>query len=196
MCRTGLIGLRLIDLAGTSYGANSIAFANVGGAVQNVGGVESRPFIYRNGSIQVLPTLGGNAGAAYAVSNRGHVTGQAALATTAPLSGGGHAFLYQNGNMSDLGTLRGDDTSSGLDVNDLGEVVGISGVSGRAGKRSFLAFGGRMIDLNRFIDPASGWAINAALDINDSFEILVRGRRARSGTADWPACCRCSGNEG
>jgi probable HAF family extracellular repeat protein len=243
------------DLAGTSYGANSIAFANIGGAVQNigaaapdfkasyargindegwvagalfqgVGGVESRPFIYRNGSIQVLPALGGNAGAAFAVSNRGHVTGQAALATTPPGSGGGHAFLYQNGNMADLGTLRGDDTSSGLDVNDLGEVVGVSDVAGQGGNRSFLAFGGRMvdlgglggnvttayainnysvvvgtastaaqvehgfvyafgrmIDLNRFIDPASGWAINAALDINDSFEILVRACRT-----DFPLC--------
>jgi hypothetical protein len=34
-----------------------------------------------------------------------------------------------------------------------------------------------MIDLNRFVDPASGWVINAALDINDSFQILARACR-------------------
>ena len=243
------------DLAGTSYGASSIGFANIGGAVQNigaavpdfkasyarginddgwvvgalingVGGVESRPFIYRNGSIQLLPTLGGNAGAAYAVSNNGYVTGQATLPTTPPSSGGGHAFLYQNGSMIDIGALSGDDVSSGLDVNERGGVVGISARTGQTGNRAFFywrgrmfdlgslggssttpfavnnylvvvgtastaaqvehgfvyAFG-RMLDLNRFVDPASGWVINAALDINDSFQILVRACRT-----DFPLC--------
>jgi probable HAF family extracellular repeat protein len=242
-------------VAGTSYAGTGIAFANIGGAVQNigaaapdfrssyargindagwvvgafsngVGGIESRPYIYRNGNVQLLPTLGGNAGAALAVSNNGYVTGQAALATTAPFSGGGHAFLYQNGNTTDLGTLSGDDLSSGLAVNDRGAVVGISALAGQPGNRAFLSWRGRManlgslggtsttpfavnnylvvvgsastaaqvehgfvyafgrmIDLNRFIDPASGWVINAALGINDSFQILVRACRT-----DFPLC--------
>lgn len=238
------------DVAGTSYGNNGgIAFANIGGAVQNIGaaapdfkasyarrindagwvvgalyngvaGVESRPFVYRNGNVQLLPTLGGNAGAAYAVSNNGYVTGQAALATTPPASGGGHAFLYQNGSMTDIGTLSGDDISSGLAVNERGGVVGISARSGQAGNRAFFywrgrlfnlgslggnsttpfavnnalvvvgsattaaqvehgfvyAFG-RMLDLNRLVDPNSGWVIGAALDINDGFQILARACR-------------------
>lgn len=250
------LGINNLDgVAGTSYGSNSIGFANIGGVVQNigaaapdfrasyargindagwvvgalfkgVGGVESRPFIYRNGNIQLLPTLGGNAGAAYAVSNNGYVTGLAALATTPPASGGGHAFLYQNGSMIDIGTLAGDDVSSGLDVNERGGVVGISSRTGQAGNRGFFywrgrmfnlgslggnsttpfavnddlvvvgsattaaqvphgfvyAFG-RMVDLNRLIDPASGWVINSALDVNNVFQILVRACRT-----DFPLC--------
>src|SRR5438309_1602303 len=145
---------------------------------------------------------------------RARATGQAALATTAPSSGGGHAFLYQNGDTTDLGTLSGDDVSSGLAVNDRGAVVGISALAGQPGNRGFLSWRGRMVnlgtlggtsttpfavnkylvvvgsastdaevphgfvyalgrmvDLNRFIDPASGWVINSALDVNDNLQI-------------------------
>lgn len=178
------------DVAGVSYGNASAAFANIGGVVHNIlaaapdfrssyargindhrwvvgalyegrGGIESRPFIYRNGSVQLLPTLGGNNGTATAVSNRGHVTGWAGLPTTPPFTNGGEAFLYRNGKMLRLGTLSGDDGSSGLDVNDRGEVIGTS--HGQAGSRGFLYSRGRMTDIGNLGGrDTTAFAINNA----------------------------------
>lgn len=193
------------DVAGTSYGnAGGIAFANIGGAVQDIGaaapdfrssfarrindngwvvgalydgrGIESRPFIYRNGSVQVLPTLGGNAGSAFAVSNRGHVTGQAALPTTQPFSGGGNAFLYFGGTMTGLGALPGDDSSSGLDVNERGDVVGVSSQASQGGSRGFLFSRGRMVNLGSL-----GGSFTDALAINNAG--VVVGRSYTAGNA-------------
>jgi probable HAF family extracellular repeat protein len=165
------------DLAGTSaIGTGGVAFAWIGRTVHNigaaapdfassfarrindsgwvvgalydgVGGIESRGFIYRNGDIRLLPTLGGNNGSAFGVSNRGHVTGRAGLASTPPNTGEGHAYLFHNGKIKDLGALPGDDISVGLDVNDLGQVVGSSASRLAQGNRGFLYSRGRMVNV-------------------------------------------------
>lgn len=57
---------------------------------------------------------------AFAINNRGQVVGEA----------GGHASLWQDGRVTDLGTLSGLAGSRALAINDRGEVVGIS-YSGR-----------------------------------------------------------------
>src|SRR4051794_25485514 len=57
-----------------------------------------------------------------AINNAGQVTGQSITANFY-----GHAFLYANGSMSDLGSLPGPDSFSyGRGINDAGQVVGDS----------------------------------------------------------------------
>ncbi len=75
-------------------------------------------FLWQNGSMQDLGTLGGDYSAAEAINENGQVVGTARLANSTP-----HAFLWQNGSMQDLGALTWDQ-SIAYDINDKGQVVG------------------------------------------------------------------------
>src|SRR6478752_2380335 len=68
-------------------------------------------------SVTDLGTLGGTTRGA-GINSAGEVTG----------SSGSHAFLYSNGQMIDLGTLGASYSygSSGLAINNAGEVVGFA----------------------------------------------------------------------
>lgn len=196
------------DLAGTSaIGTGGVAFAWIGRAVHNigaaapdfassfarrindsgwvvgalyegVGGIESRGFIYRNGDIRLLPTLGGNNGSALGVSNRGHVTGLAGLRSTPPNTNGGHAYLFHDGKIRDLGVLPGDDFSVGLDVNDLGQVVGSSASLRTQGNRGFVYAHGKMVDVGTL-----GGTTTDALAINNAGVVVGRSYLRNDETA-------------
>ncbi len=120
----------IVDL-GTLGGTNSIGYA-----VNNKGQVagdsylsngRTRAFLYANGIMTNLGTLGGEySGASHytskyvfmGVNDNGQVSG-----TSLTSSGHEHAFLYQNGTMIDLGTLGGPD-SNGNAINENGQVTG------------------------------------------------------------------------
>ena len=64
--------------------------------------------------------LGGGGSYASAINDRGQVVGEGKNA-----SGAWHAFLWQNGTMTDLGTLGGK-KSAATSINERGEIVGTS----------------------------------------------------------------------
>jgi len=75
----------------------------------------------KNGMAQ-LPMLGGNAGCAHAINDRGQVVGWSY--TT---EGKVHAYIWTSKNgIKDLGTLPGDGQSVAYGINNLGQVVGCS----------------------------------------------------------------------
>jgi probable HAF family extracellular repeat protein len=81
-----------------------------------------------------------------------------------------HAFLWQNGAITDLGTLPGDATSFANAINNKGQAVG-------NGSRAILWHGGGLTDLNTLVagPPFSPLYLLSADDINDRGEIVGLG---------------------
>jgi probable HAF family extracellular repeat protein len=90
------------------------------------------PFLWENGTILDLGTLGGTEGNVFAINGRGQVVGQSNL--TGDLTA--HPFLWDRGSLTDLGTLGG---SFGFAdwINGAGDVVG--GATNQ-NDQAFLAF--------------------------------------------------------
>lgn len=79
-------------------------------------GSAERAFLWQNGAMTNLGTLGGQNSRATAINDAGQVTGYAAAA-----DGYGRAFVWKNGVMTDLGAGA---NSSAADINNSGQVVG------------------------------------------------------------------------
>jgi probable HAF family extracellular repeat protein len=97
-------------------------------------------FLWENGKLRALGTLGGKESSVISINGRGQVAGNAA--TGAKDDGGEpitHAFLWQSGKMTDLGSL-GNSYSFAAALNEQGQVVGSSG-------KGFLWENGAMRDL-------------------------------------------------
>jgi probable HAF family extracellular repeat protein len=124
---------------------------------------ESHVFLYSGGSMADL-----GPGEGTAINNSGQITGGASVG-----SGYVHAFLYSGGSRTDLGTLGGG-SSVGLDINDRGQVTGISDIDGAS--HAFLYSGGTMTDLGTLGGRYSeGWAINASGQVTGMAETAMIG---------------------
>ncbi len=126
--------------------------------------------LWKNGQVFNLGSLGGKGwNTPMAINNRGDIVGFSDLAgdvSGGQLNANFHAFLWtrEAGRMIDLGTLPGDSLSEALDVNDRGQIVGVSYPSTHA----FLWQNGKMWDLNSFIPPGSSLVLLAAGGINEA----------------------------
>jgi probable HAF family extracellular repeat protein len=131
-----------------------------------------RAFLWQDGVMQDLGTLGGPDAIALFVNERGQVAG---MATTNSSPSGGFfclfplttdPFLWENGKMTDLGTLGG---TCGMPwaLNNRGQVIGISDLAGDLAEHPFLWERGSLIDLGTF-----GGNFGFAFGINDSGEVV------------------------
>ena len=126
------------------------------------------PVLWHDGGGTVLPTLGGNNGAANQVNNRGQVAGVAETTTPPPPclgTGVGEPVVWDNGVVQDLHVLPGDSAGVALAINDNGEAVGFS-----ANCTTFHALlwrGGSLTDLGSL----GGTAFSLANAINNRGEI-------------------------
>ncbi len=135
----------------------------------------------KDGSVHDLGNLGGTANpgllgignVAFAINNRGHVTGVSVLPGDTNI----HAFLWTKTKlMQDLGTLPGDLNSAGLGMNNLGDIVGasIDGDVATGFPRAMLWHSGVMNDLNALVADSPLYLLTA-FTINDRGEIVGFG---------------------
>ena len=93
-----------------------------------------------------------------------------------------HAFVWQGGEMTDLGTISGRKCTTPVWAcnsfangnNNRGQVVGASDTNA-AVRHAFLWQNGRITDLNDLIPPGSGWELDSAEDINNAGQIVGGG---------------------
>jgi probable HAF family extracellular repeat protein len=109
-----------LGIGNSSYSTGNVlnAAGRVAGDWVTPGG-EYHAFVFDSGAFTDFGTLGGIESLAFAINERGQVTGQAQLA-----AGPRHAFLW-DGKLRDLGSLGGN-FSRGQAINGLGQVAGLS----------------------------------------------------------------------
>ena len=180
-----------MNALGTLGGRDSVA-TDINGSGQVVGGAQDtsmnmRPFLWLpsaayslSAGMNDLGTLGGDSQSllhrAQAINSSGETVG---LSFTA--GGNAHAFLWLpsaayglSSGMNDLGVLTGGTISWAFAINDDGEVVGTSNVTGGA-YHAFVWANGTMTDLNDLINADADWTLTRATSINSDGEITGWG---------------------
>jgi probable HAF family extracellular repeat protein len=121
------------------------------------------PFIWKDGKMIDLGTLGGTCGHSFGLNNRGQVVG------ISDLSGDlvSHPFLWDRGVLTDLGTFGGDNGEATW-ISDAGGIAGSADFTGNQVHHSALWQGGEMIDLG----TADGDPCSRAYGINSNRQVV------------------------
>ena len=137
-------------------------------------------FVWQNGAMTALPTLGGYNGFAASVNNLGQVVGWAETAVHDPTCVSPQVLQFEaviwgpaNGQIQQLPGLPGDPDTAATAINDKGQVVGISGICQNAvgafsAKHAVLGQDGQAIDLGNI--GGHGW--NTPTFINNQGQIV------------------------
>ena len=132
------------------------------------GATQSHAFLWQDGTMQDLGTLGGPDSVAYLVNERAQIAGQSFTNNISnPVTGlpTAHPFLWEDGEMRDIGTLGGT-IALPAGLNNRGQVTGVSLMAGDLLQHPFLWDEGRLTDLGTLGgDLAGAFAINEAGEI-------------------------------
>ena len=148
-------------------GATGTGFINLG-------------FVWENGVMRALPTLGGNNGFATGANSRGQVVGWAENAVHDPTCVPPQQLQFRpvvygpKGNqISELPLLAGDTSGAATGINEQGQAVGISGICDQAvgrftAKHALLWDNGKIVDLGNLGAP--WW--NTPTNINQRGDVV------------------------
>jgi len=144
------------------------------------------PFLWQDGGMTQLPTLGGNNGVATAISNRGEVAGFAENSIPDPGCPAPQVLefepvVWEKGVIHELPTYGGDPDGITYLINDNGEVVGGSGTCATFNRNSLnnllpvhalLWEKGKAIDLGNLGGQTGQAGGNVAFGINNQGEVV------------------------
>lgn len=147
----------------TDLGSNIGTAINSSGQVTGINLSSNNPFLFSNGVINVIGSLGGNAWG-NDINDSGQITGESYLVGNVKT----HSFLYSNGVMSDLGTLNGGTATKswGAGINNSGQIAGTSYLAD-AVSHAFTYSNGVMTDIGT-LGGTESWGY----DINNSGQVL------------------------
>lgn len=125
-------------------------------------------FVSMDSTLTDIGTLGGAFSQAFSINNAGQTVGFSSLA-----SGAVHAFIYQNGAMSDLGTPPGLEAFangfiSANDINDMGVILGRA--SNQGANMVFLLSNGVVTNLNSQLNGLEFYSPN---HLNNAGQFLL-----------------------
>ena len=152
--------LGVINTNGYSVAKSVNSSGQVTGAAGSNNTNLSEVFLYSNGSMSSLGTLGGASGIGNAINTTGQIAGYSQNASNTY-----RAFLSSGGTLIDIGDLGGG-SAVAYGINDLGYVVG-SAVTANGENHPFLYRNGRMIDLGTLGSKNNDWW-NVAQGVNNS----------------------------
>jgi len=141
---------------------------NASGAIGLPGATQTHSFLWQNGVMYDLGTLGGTESGTYAINERGQVVGLSSI-NSIPNPGTGiptiDPFFWDGHKMIDIGSLGGT-IGVAVAVNNRGQVTGSSNRAGDDHQHAFLWPGqdGKIVDLGTL----GGSDSEAAMAINDS----------------------------
>jgi probable HAF family extracellular repeat protein len=115
------------------------------------------PFLWQDGHMQDLGTLGGTLALVYWLNNRGEVVGQSNLRGDQTF----HPFLWDGQSLRDLSTLGGDFGTANA-VNDAGAVVGWTTTPGNSTAHAVLWRNGTMRDLG--VPPGNNFSFGNSIN--------------------------------
>ncbi len=118
-------------------------------------------FLFNQGVLQDLGTLGGSVSAANAVNDSNIVAGSSGVLGDLAV----HAFVFRDGTMQDVGVLPGGDFASADFINNAGDVAGFSTTANSF--RGFLHRNGQMIDIGS-LDGGS----SQIFDLNENGHVV------------------------
>ena len=136
------------------------ATAEVTGAAGTSDSSLSDIFVYNDGALTSLGTLGGTSGIGNGINASGQVAGYSQNSV-----GTYRAFVSSGSSLTDIGDLGGG-SAVAYGINDLGWAVG-SAVTAKGENHPFLYRNGRMIDLGTLGSSNTGWW-NSAQGVNNS----------------------------
>lgn len=157
----GLLSPTALNKAGqvTLWGAGEVDFA------------QPRAYLYQEGGLRELGTLGGPTAMPTGINDAGQIVGYSSPGAGA----GARAFVYQDGRMSAL-DLGAGTASAAFDINQRGQIVG-EYVDAAQRKRAFLYDGGEVRDLGTL---GGEWA--SATHISDAGHVVGLAQDARGAT--------------
>jgi len=129
--------------------------------------IQTHAVLWKNGTAIPLPNLGRTGSDAYAINDHDQIAGF----VTSPDGSTIFASIWQNREVTNLGTLPGDFAAFATGINNRAQVVGSTFDSTFSWSHGFIWQDGVMTDLNTLIRADSNLFIIAASNINQSGQI-------------------------